>query len=306
MLDLSGKKALVTGASKGVGGGIAWRLGSLGCDVAVNYNTDLEGAEAVAGGLLTAGRKAFPVQANVGDSGQVAEMFETVLDRFGALDILVNNAGTQVWAPLLDLSEEDWDRVIDTNLKGCFLCSQLAARHMKERGSGRIVNIGSGCNKVAFPNLVSYTASKGGIEQFTKVAAAELGQYGITVNCVAPGAILIERTERESDDYAGQWARLTPAGRVGFPADVAEAVAFFCLDRSEFVTGQTLMVDGGLFTRGPVAGGHGFRQPWRKGGTASRQGWVLASWEALDAPTGRLRVSNPRQSGFRAPTAANP
>lgn len=124
---------------------------------------------------------------------------------------------------------------------------------MKERGGGRIVNIGSGCNKIAFPNLVSYTASKGGIEQFTKVAAAELGRYGITVNCVAPGAVLIERTKREAEDYEGQWSRLTPMRRIGHPADVAEAVAFLCGDEADFVTGQTIFVDGGLFTQGPWA-----------------------------------------------------
>lgn len=252
-MDLSGKSALVTGASKGIGRGIARRLAALGCDLAVHYNSDADGARGVVEAIRSEGQVAFSVQATVGDSGQVRRMFDRVLSRFDRLDILVNNAGTQVWAPLLELSEEDWDRVIDTNLKGCFLCTQLAGRHMKNRGGGRIVNIGSGCNKVAFPNLVSYTASKGGMEQFTKVAAAELGPYGITVNCVAPGAILIERTAREADDYAGQWSRLTPMGRVGYPQDVAEAVAFICTDGAEFISGQTLMVDGGIFTRGPWA-----------------------------------------------------
>ncbi|MDE0125191.1 MAG: 3-oxoacyl-ACP reductase FabG [Bryobacterales bacterium] len=252
-MDLTRKSALVTGASKGIGKGIARRLGALGCDVAVNYHSDSKGAEEVVKAVRQDGRTAFSVQGSVAESAQVQRMFDTVLTRFERLDILVNNAGTQVWSPLLDLREEDWDRVIDTNLKGCFLCTQLAARHMKDKGGGRIVNIGSGCNKVAFPNLVSYTASKGGMEQFTKVAAAELGRYGITVNCVAPGAILIGRTSREADDYAGQWSRLTPMGRVGYPRDVAEAVAFLCTDAAEFVSGQTLMVDGGIFTRGPWA-----------------------------------------------------
>jgi 3-oxoacyl-[acyl-carrier protein] reductase len=138
--------------------------------------------------------------------------------------------------------------VIDTNLKGCFLCTQHAARRMKETGGGRIINIGSGCNKIPFPNLVSYTASKGGIEMFTKVAAMELAKYGITVNCVAPGAIEIERTRHEAADYAGTWASLTPLGRVGQPLDVARAVAFFASGARDFLTGQTLWVDGGLFT----------------------------------------------------------
>jgi NAD(P)-dependent dehydrogenase (short-subunit alcohol dehydrogenase family) len=175
-------------------------------------------------------------------------MFEDVAARFPRLDILVNNAGTQVWKPLLELEEDEWDRVIDTNLKGCFLCTQRAARLMRAGGGGRIVNIGSGCNKAPFPNLVSYTASKGGIEMFTKVAAAELGRHRIAVNCVAPGAIEIERTKLEAADYAATWASLTPLARVGHPLDVARAVAFFVGEDGDFVTGQTLWVDGGLFT----------------------------------------------------------
>jgi NAD(P)-dependent dehydrogenase (short-subunit alcohol dehydrogenase family) len=111
------------------------------------------------------------------------------------------------------------------------------------------VNIGSGCNKIAFPHLVDYTASKGGIDQFTKVAAVELGKHGIRVNCVAPGAIEIERTKHEAGDYAGTWSALTPLGRVGTPEDVARAVGFLCEDRAEFITGQTVWVDGGLFSR---------------------------------------------------------
>ena len=113
------------------------------------------------------------------------------------------------------------------------------------------MNIGSDCNKVAFPNLASYAASEGGMGQFTKVAAAELGEHGITVNCVAAGAILIERTARDAEDYSGEWARLTAIGRVGYPNDVAEAVGFICTDAAELISGQTLMVDGGILTTGP-------------------------------------------------------
>jgi len=217
--------------------------------VAVNYLSDAAGADATAAEITAAGGRALTVQADVGSKQQVEKMFDRVLAAFGRLDILVNNAGIQTWKPLLELSEEEWDRVLATNLKGCFLCTQRAARAMKDSGGGVIINIGSGCNKWPFPKLVDYTASKGGIEQFTKVAAVELGPYGIRVNCVAPGAVEIERTRQEAGDYAGTWARLTPLRRIGLPSDVAAAVAFLCEDRAGFITGQTLWVDGGLFTR---------------------------------------------------------
>jgi NAD(P)-dependent dehydrogenase (short-subunit alcohol dehydrogenase family) len=246
---LQDRFALVTGASKGVGKGIALELARQGAAVAVNYLSDAAGAEATAAEITAAGGRALTIRADVGSKQQVDEMFDRVLAAFGRLDILVNNAGIQTWKPLLELSEEEWDRVLATNLKGCFLCTQRAARAMKDSGGGVIINIGSGCNKWPFPKLVDYTASKGGIEQFTKVAAVELGPYGIRVNCVAPGAVEIERTRQEAGDYAGTWARLTPLRRIGLPSDVAAAVAFLCEDRAGFITGQTLWVDGGLFTR---------------------------------------------------------
>jgi NAD(P)-dependent dehydrogenase (short-subunit alcohol dehydrogenase family) len=251
MANLEGKHALVTGASKGVGKGIAIELARAGANIAINYNSDKTGAEETAAEVRALGREAMTVQGNVGVSKDVDRMFAEVLAAFPAgLDILVNNAGVQTWKTLIELTEEDWDRVIDTNLKGCFLCTQRAAWHMKDRGrGGRIINIGSGCNKLAFPNLVDYTASKGGIEMFTKVSAAELGQYGIAVNCVAPGAVEIERTKLEAGDYAGTWAKVTPLGRVGVPTDIGKAVVFFAGDQADFVTGQTLWVDGGLFTK---------------------------------------------------------
>jgi NAD(P)-dependent dehydrogenase (short-subunit alcohol dehydrogenase family) len=249
-LPLAGKKALVTGASKGVGKGIALELGKAGCDVAVNYRSDRAGADKTAAELASLGRRAFVVGADVADSKQVDAMFGDTVAGLGGLDILVNNAGVQTWKALLDLEESEWDRVVDTNLKGCFLCTQRAGRIMRDqRRGGHIVNIGSGCNKVPFPNLVNYTASKGGVEMFTKVSAVELGPYGIRVNCVAPGAIEIERTKEEAGDYAGTWSKLTPLARIGTPVDIGRMVVALAGEAGDFVTGQTLWVDGGLFTR---------------------------------------------------------
>src|SRR6185369_11969009 len=143
-LSLESKTALVTGASKGVGKGIALELARCGCDVAVNFNTDAAGADATVAEIRAMGRKAFPVKGSVGVSADVDRMFQEVLKEFPKLDILVNNAGVQTWKPLLELEEAEWDRVIDTNLKGCFLCTQRAARNMKDNGGGSIINIGSG------------------------------------------------------------------------------------------------------------------------------------------------------------------
>jgi NAD(P)-dependent dehydrogenase (short-subunit alcohol dehydrogenase family) len=176
-------------------------------------------------------------------------MFERTIGTFGRLDILVNNAGVQTWKPLLDVTEEEWDLVIDTNLKGCFLCTQQAARYMKDHGGGSIVNLGSGCNKLAFPGLVAYTASKGGIEMFTKEAAVELGPYGIRVNCIAPGSIESERTKAEDPDYAGTWSKMTPLGRVGTVADITPTVVFLASKAASFISGQTIWIDGALFTQ---------------------------------------------------------
>jgi NAD(P)-dependent dehydrogenase (short-subunit alcohol dehydrogenase family) len=243
--------AVVTGASKGVGRGIAVALAEAGFDVAVNYRGDPQGAEATAGKIRALGRNALVVKADVGFKPEVDRMFDEVLEKLGTPGVLVNNSGVQTWKPLLDLAEEDWDRVIRTNLKGTFLCTQRAGRLMAANRGGRIINIGSGCNKAPFPNLVDYTSSKGGIEMFTRVAAVELGHYGITVNCVAPGCIEIERTQAEAPDYAATWAPLTPLGRIGYPSDVAAAVMFLASPQAEFITAQTLYVDGGLHSQIP-------------------------------------------------------
>lgn len=247
---LRGQNALVTGASKGIGKGIALAFARAGANVIVNFNSDRSGAEAVVAKIRQLGRTAHAIQADVGKASDVARMFSEALREFSPLTILVNNAGTQTWKPFLDVNEEEWDRVIDTNLKGCFLCTQQAARQMRDhRQGGSIINIGSGCNKVPFPNLASYTASKGGMEMLTRVAATELGVYRIRVNCVAPGAIEIERTKLEAGDYANTWAKLTPLGRVGVPEDVARVAVFLASSAADFVTAQTIWVDGGAFTK---------------------------------------------------------
>jgi NAD(P)-dependent dehydrogenase (short-subunit alcohol dehydrogenase family) len=248
---LRGRVALVTGAGRGIGRGIALELARAGCCVAVNYVTEPEKAEETVAEIRALGRDALTVEADISVSSAVAAMIDRVAAAFGGLDIVVNNAGIQTWKPLLDVTEAEWDAVIDTNLKGCFLCTQAAARYMKDHSGGSIVNIGSGCNKIAFPNLVAYTASKGGIEMFTKVAAVELGRHAIRVNCVAPGAIEIERTKAELADYAGTWGAVTPLGRVGYPLDVARAVVFLAGPEASFISGQTIWVDGGLFSQPP-------------------------------------------------------
>ena len=259
-MSLQNQAALVTGASRGIGKEIALELTRRGCRVAVNYFNDpqpmldatIAEIRAVAkqvGGREVGAGEVLPVQADIRSSTQVAAMFEQVIASFGRLDLLVNNAGVQTWKPLLDVTEEEWDLVIDTNLKGCFLCTQQAARYMKDHGGGAIVNLGSGCNKLAFPRLVAYTASKGGIEMFTKESAVELGPYGIRVNCIAPGSIESERTRAEDPDYAGTWSKLTPLGRVGTAADIAPTVAFLASQDAAFISGQTIGIDGALFSQ---------------------------------------------------------
>jgi NAD(P)-dependent dehydrogenase (short-subunit alcohol dehydrogenase family) len=219
--------------------------------VAVNHFGTPGEADAAVREIEAAGAAAIAVDADVRRSDQVRGMVDAAVKRFGRLDILVNNAAVQTEGAFLDVTEEDWDRVIDTNLKGTFLCTQAAAPHLIAAGGGSIVNIGSGCNYVPFPNLVAYTASKGGIEMLTKVASLALAPHQIRDNGVAPGAILTDRTSKELPDYSGQFAAITPMARVGMPADVADVVLFLVGDASRFVTGQTITADGGLFNQPP-------------------------------------------------------
>jgi len=249
---LAGRTALVTGGGRGVGRGIALELAGAGCRVVVTFIDDSEAAaydtvEALR--ALGTDADAYALRTDVTRAADVDALFDDVVARWGSLDILVNNAGVQTWGPLVDVTEAQWDLVIETNLKGCFLCTRAAARLMPASGGGAIVNIGSGSNKVPFPKLAAYTASKGGIEMFTRVSAVELGPSGIRVNCVAPGAVEVERTREENPDYAGVWSRVTPLRRVATPADIGRAVVFLASDDASFITGQTLWVDGGLFTQ---------------------------------------------------------
>src|ERR1035441_4833608 len=248
--EREGRAALVTGASRGIGKEIALELARNGWRVAVNYYNDPASlAEGTLAEIRALGVDALAVEADIRSPAQVAALFEQVVARFGRLDLLVNNAGVQTFKPLLEVTEEEWDLVIDTNLKGCFLCTQQAGLYMKDHGGGTIVNLGSGCNKLAFPHLVAYTASKGGIEMLTKEAAVELGPYGIRVNCLAPGSIESERTRAEDPDYAGTWSKLTPLGRVGTASDIAPTVVFLASKGASFISGQTIWIDGALFTK---------------------------------------------------------
>ncbi len=217
----------------------------------VNYFSDTVGAVKAAEEIRKMGRKSAVYQADVAQQVNVQEMFQRFKYDFPRLDILVNNAGVTVWGPLLDLPEEKWDRIMGTNLKGTFLCTQQAGRMMRTQKKGRIINIGSGAGKTPFPQLSAYNASKAGLNIFTAASAIELGPLGITVNCVAPGAIEVERTKRESDDYAGTWGPLTPMRRIGNPDDVANATVFLAGDQADFISGQVIYVDGGLWSQGP-------------------------------------------------------
>lgn len=245
------KTAIVTAGGGHIGSAIAVGLATEGWDIFVTYLDTPAECAGVVQAVEGLGRSITAMACDAGIKSDVEGLFDRVDSAIGhAPDLLVNNAGVQTWSSLLELREDDWDRVIRTNLKGCFLNTQAAARRMVRDGRpGRIINIGSGCNFSPFANLVDYTASKGGIAMLTKVAAVELGPHGITVNCVAPGSIETERTRQESPDYAADWSPITPLRRVGTPQEVADAVCFLASDKAGFITGQTLVVDGGVFTQ---------------------------------------------------------
>ncbi|MFN4129037.1 MAG: SDR family NAD(P)-dependent oxidoreductase [Paracoccaceae bacterium] len=243
--------AIVTAGPSAIGRSLVMALAKAGYDVGFNHLSATGAAADLVTQVEALGRRARAWEADAGDEAAVQRFHAEAADWVGeAPDVLVNNAGIQTWAGLLDLRAEQWDAVMRTNLRGAFLNTQAAGRAMVAAGkAGSIVNLGSGCNKLAFPRLVDYTASKGGIEQFTKSAAVELGPHGIRVNCIAPGAIATERTASEAGDYAATWSKVTPLRRVGTPEDIAGPLVFLCSDAASFITGQTLWVDGGVFSQ---------------------------------------------------------
>ncbi|MBC2837246.1 SDR family NAD(P)-dependent oxidoreductase [Paragemmobacter straminiformis] len=245
--------AVVTAGTSAIGRHLVTALAEAGHDIALTHLGSAALAETVCARVRALGRRALAVEVDAGCEVAVPAFHAQAADWAGEPpQVLVNNAGIQTWAKLMDLRADQWDAVMRTNLRGTFLNTQSAARLMIAGGvKGSIVNLGSGCNKIAFPRLVDYTTSKGGIEQFTKVAASELGPNGIRVNCVAPGAVETERTKAEAGDYAATWSKVTPLRRVGTPEDIAGPVLFFCSPAAAFVTGQTLWVDGGVFSQAP-------------------------------------------------------
>jgi NAD(P)-dependent dehydrogenase (short-subunit alcohol dehydrogenase family) len=238
---------IVTGAAGGIGRVIATTLASSGWFVVLN-DLDHQSASDVSATISRDGGQSLAIGGDIADENSVEQLFKALEPyRRPQASLLINNAAVQTWASLQTLSVQDWKRTIDTNLTGCFLMTKHFAQFAADGSS--IVNIGSGCNKLAFPNLVDYSASKGGIEMLTKSSALELGQRGIRVNCIAPGAISTDRTAAETDDYDQSWATLTPLQRIGKPEDVANAVMLLADPRASFITGQTINVDGGLFSR---------------------------------------------------------
>ena len=246
-----GGLVLVTAGVSAIGRDLTLALAGAGHAVAFTHLGQAAAAADLVAEIAASGGRALAVESDAGDEAQVLDFHFRAADWAGsAPKVLVNNAGVQTWAPLVDLQVADWDRVMATNLRGTFLNTRSAARAMIAAGrGGAVITLGSGCNKHAFPRLVDYTTSKGGIEQFTKVAAVELGPHGIRVNCIAPGAIATERTALEAGDYAAIWSAVTPLRRVGTPADLCGPLLFLISDAAAFVTGQTLWVDGGAFSQ---------------------------------------------------------
>lgn len=241
------KSALVTGASRGIGRSIALQLAEEGYNVAVNYAGSKEKAEAVVEEIKAKGVDSFAIQANVADADEVKAMIKEVVSQFGSLDVLVNNAGITRDNLLMRMKEQEWDDVIDTNLKGVFNCIQIATPQMLRQRSGAIINLSSVVGAVGNPGQANYVATKAGVIGLTKSAARELASRGITVNAVAPGFIVSDMTDALSDELKEQMLTQIPLARFGQDTDIANTVAFLASDKAKYITGQTIHVNGGMY-----------------------------------------------------------
>jgi 3-oxoacyl-[acyl-carrier protein] reductase len=239
--SLDGKVALVTGGSRGIGAAISRELAKAGAKVALNYRAGQEAADEIAdevGGLA--------VRADVSNPGEVQDLIERVEGELGDIDALVNNAGVTRDTLIARMTDDDWQTVIDTNLRGTFNTSRAVSRKMLRQRAGSIVNLSSVVGVHGNPGQANYAASKAGIIGLTKALARELGSRGVRVNAIAPGYISTELTDVLNDEQRGLILQNTPLGRLGEPEDVARAVRFLCSDEAAFITGEVLLVDGGL------------------------------------------------------------
>jgi glucose 1-dehydrogenase len=248
-MRLEGKVALVTGSSRGIGRGIAQRFAREGADIAINYHANPGEADEVRDEVLAAGRRAVVLPGNVARAAEVAGLVEQTVQHFGRIDVLVNNAGIEKKAPFWDVTEDDYDSVLDVNLKAVFFASQAMVRHLRAaRRPGKIINVSSVHEDLPFPGFASYCASKGGVRMLTRTLAVELRGLGITVNGIAPGAIATPINTDLLNDKPKLDALLQkiPLGRMGRPEDVAAVAAFLASADADYVTGSTYFVDGGL------------------------------------------------------------
>ncbi|WP_434399519.1 3-oxoacyl-[acyl-carrier-protein] reductase [Planococcus sp. 11815] len=246
MSKLTGKTAIVTGASRGIGAAIARRFAEEGANIVVNYSGSQDKAEAVVAEIEQAGGKAIAIKANVADADAVKSLADAAMKEFGSIDILVNNAGITRDNLMMRMKEDEWDDVINTNLKGVFLCTKAVTRQMMKQRAGRIVNIASIVGVMGNAGQANYVAAKAGVIGLTKTTARELASRGITANAVAPGFITTDMTEKLGDDVQSSMLAQIPLARFGAPEDVANAALFLASDEASYVTGQTLHLDGGM------------------------------------------------------------